>query len=419
MPLPIYNLSILDNSPRAASGAMVYVYNQPTTGITAPTFDGMGNIVPGSWTDAATPLASIYSDNAGSDPLPNPFMLDGNANGWFYAVDGLYTVVVTGSTLNAPLILVDQSLISASGSGTVFQTNGSANPNQALLNLVQGSNITLAVSGGNVTISGTAAGVAFKNNGTNNSSQTVLNLVSGTGITLTDGGGGAITIASTGGVTFKVNGTPNADQTLLNLFDGANITVTDAGSGKVTIASGYPIFQANSTPLTSSGTINFQQGSGVVITNPSAGTVNIAVASSFQPVLQQATVLISSAQLLALRATPVSLIVAQGSSSVIVVDSVVLEFIPDTTPYSTVSTADLAVYVDTTKATTFTGDSTALIDQSAKTFEILSPTAAKFFTTDAHSDNTACFIANVSGAEYTAGNGTLNVTVNYYVVQVV
>ncbi len=418
MPLPIYNLSILDNTPRGVGGASVYVYTQPTTGITAPTFDGNGNIVPGSWSTSATPLATIYSDNAGSDPLPNPFKLDGNGNGWFYAVDGLYTVVVNGGTLNAPLILVDQSLISASGSGTVFETNGVTNSTQALLNLVQGSNITITETGGNVTISGAASAITFKTNGTNNSSQTLFDLSAGAGITLTDEGSGVIQISVSGGLSLEVNGTPNASQALLNLVNGSHVTITDAGGGDVSIAADYPGFQANSTPLSSTATINFQQGAGILITNPSAGTVNIAVAPSYQPVLQQVQVTLSSAELLALHATPIQVLPAQGSNTVIVVDNVVLEFVPNTTPYASVATSDLAVYVDTTKATTFTGDSTGLIDQTAKTFELFAKSTTNFFTTDAHSDNQPCMIANVGAGNFTAGDGTVVVTVNYYVLAV-
>jgi hypothetical protein len=419
MALPIYQLSILNNVPQQASGALVYVYTQPTTGITPPTEDGAGNSTPGVWTPSAAPLATIYFDNAGADQMPNPFQLDGNANGWFYATSGLYTIVVTGSNLATALILVDQALLTTSAGGTTFETNGVTNSNQALLNLVQGSNITITSSGGNTTISGTAAGVTFKTNSTNNSSQVLLNLIAGAGVTLTDGGGGAITIASSGGLSLEVNGTPNGSQSLLNLVNGSHVTITDDMSGDITFAADYPAFQANSTPLTSTATINFQQGSGIVITNPSAGTVNIAASSALSPVIQNIQVTLSSAQILLLHTTPIQILPAQGTGTVIGIDSVQFEFVPVTTAYASVSTADLAVYVDTTKATNFTGDSTGLIDQTAKTFEIVTATTNKFFTTDAHSDNTGCFIANVGTGNYTTGDGTLVVNLNYYVIAVV
>jgi hypothetical protein len=356
---------------------------------------------------------------AGADPLPNPFQLDGNANGWFYATSGLYTIVVVGSNLAQPLILVDQALLTTSAGGTSFETNGTVNSNQALLNLVQGTNMTISASGGNITFNSSASPITLEVNSSSASSQTLQNLIAGSGITITDGGSGQITFASTGGVSFEVNGTPTSSQSLINFVSGTNVTITNPSAGEVLIASAYPAFQVNSTPLTSSTTINYQQGTGITITNPSAGTVNIALASSFAPVIQSTQTTVSSAQLLLLHTTPVQILPAQGSGTLIVIDSVQFEFDPDTTAYTSVSTADIAVYVDTTQATNFKGDSTGLIDQTAKTFEIVTPSGNKFFTTDTHSDNQPVMIANIGSGNYATGNGTLVVNVNYYLVAVV
>jgi hypothetical protein len=416
MALPIYQLSILDNVPRAASGAQVYVYTQPTTGITPPTEDGAGNSTPGTWSTAATALASIYSDNAGADALPNPFTLDGNASGWFYATEGLYTVVIVGSTLATPLIFVDQALLTTSAGGTTFETNGVANTNQALLNLVQGANITLSASGGNITISGTAAAVSFEINGTAASSQVVQNLIAGSGMTITDGGSGDITFASTGGVTLQVNGTPNSDQSLLNLFDGANVTITDAGSGKVTIASAYPIFQANSTPLTSSGTINFSPGTGITITNPSAG--NVLITSTTSDEVQQVTVTLTASQIIALNGTPFQLVPAPGAGFINVPISVMFEFNEVGAAFAGVSTNDLLVYYNTTKSTNLTGTSTGLLDQTVQTFEQCTPGTTNIFSTNAQAVNQPIMLSSPS--TFTGGGtSTLDVTVFYITVAVV
>lgn len=416
MPLPRYDLAILDNVPRAASGALVYVYTQPTSPVLT---NADGTLIdPTPWSPSMGGLATIYTDNAGSFPLSNPFPLDGNGNGWFYAVSEQYTIVINGGTLAGPSILVDQNLILAAGGGASFETNGVLNTVQTLLNLVQGSNITLAATGGNVTINGTASGVTFKTNGTNNSSQVILNLVAGTGVTLVDGGSGAITIASSGGITLKTNSVTNGSQSILNLKDGAHFHFTDDGIGGITGAVTWQVFQQNTTPLSAQDVINFQNGANIQFSNPSAGNVQADV-FGITDAVQTATLAITSAQLKTLRATPLSILSAQGPATLVEIIKGTLEFIPVTTPYSTVSTADLAIYVDTGKATVFTGDSTGLIDQAAKTFESLTPTAAKFFTTNALSTNQPVMIANVSGAEYTAGDGTLFVKICYIVTAVV
>jgi len=76
----------------------------------------------------------------------------------------------------------------------------------------------------------------FETNGTPNATQSVLNVVQGTGITAVNSGG-TVTISSTvSGPTLETNGTPNASQALLNLVSGANVTVTNTGGGNVSIS---------------------------------------------------------------------------------------------------------------------------------------------------------------------------------------
>jgi hypothetical protein len=416
MALPIYNLSVLDNVPRAASGAQVYVYTQPTTGITPPTFDG-SIITPGSWSTAATPLATIYADNGGSVPLPNPFNLDGNGNGWFYAVSGVYTVVVTGGTLASPLILADQALLTTSAGGLTLQTNGSANSNQALLNLVQGSNITITNSGGNTTISGTATAITFKINGTNATSQVLQNLVAGSGITISDGGSGNITFASTGGLSLEVDGTPNTDQGLLNLKHGTHTTVVDDGSGGVTIDSAYPVFQANSVALTSSGTVNLQPGSGISITNPSAGNVLISSTASID--VNQLTATLTAAQILALNVTPIQLVPAPGAGFINVPIAVLFEFNEVGAAFAGVHTGYLVVYYNTTKSSNLSGDSTGLLDQTVQTFEQCTPGTTNIFSTSAQAVNQPIMLYNNAAAYTGGGTSTLDVTVLYTTYAVV
>lgn len=81
--------------------------------------------------------------------------------------------------------------------------------------------------------------LVLKTNGVNNGSQSILNLANGSGMTISDNGSGTITFVSSGGagLTLQTNTVNNGSQTLLNLVQGAGITLADNGSGNVTITS--------------------------------------------------------------------------------------------------------------------------------------------------------------------------------------
>src|SRR5581483_7116770 len=275
----------------------------------------------------------------------------------------------------------------------------------------QGSNITVSESAGTVTIASSASPITLQTNGVNNPSQTTLNLQQGSNITLA-ASGGTVTITGAAGATFKTNGTTNTVQNILNLIAGSNMTLTADGSGGVTFVAATPVFEVNGTNLTTQTPVNFQSTSNITVSNPSAGNVSFTL-SNITDAIKVVQTTLSSAQLLALKTTPVQLLAAPGANLQYVIQRVALEFVPNTTPYATVSTADISVYTDTTQASAFKGDSTGLLDQSAKTYELVAATTTKFFTTDAHSTNQPLMVANVAASNYTAGNGTCVVTVYY------
>ena len=61
----------------AVPGAQVFVCTQPANIVFPP-----------------TPLAAIYSDSAGLVPVQQPLLTDGFGHTKFYALSGLYTVIV-------------------------------------------------------------------------------------------------------------------------------------------------------------------------------------------------------------------------------------------------------------------------------------------------------------------------------------
>ncbi len=80
----------------------------------------------------------------------------------------------------------------------LLETNGSINPDQQVLNLVQGAGMSISVDAlGNTQISNALTALLLETDGTPNADQSVLNLVTGSGITLTPSGGN-VTISTVG-----------------------------------------------------------------------------------------------------------------------------------------------------------------------------------------------------------------------------
>jgi hypothetical protein len=167
----------------AVPGALVYVCNQPANTLLPP-----------------TPLATIYSDVNGVNPIIQPLATDGFGHYDFYALAGVYTIIIVSSG-SVQQVYPDQTVGNVGSTGLILQTNDVDNGDQFLLNIKQGANITITDDGaGNVLITGTPGNaLSLKTNGVANGSQSLLDLVAGTDITLSDNGSGRVTITSTAG----------------------------------------------------------------------------------------------------------------------------------------------------------------------------------------------------------------------------
>ena len=183
----------------AVAGAQIYICLQPSNSAFLP----------------PSPLALIYSD-AGLTPITQPIISDGFGHYDFYALPGLYTVIVAyGGKVQQ--VYPDQSIGGAGTGGSspiLLETNNTPNFNQNVLNLIQGSGITIATDNlGNSTFTNIGTGAVSGPTTTNQilittSSTTsvwesvtnVFNTVPRTAaISYTiDGGGSAITTGSKG-----------------------------------------------------------------------------------------------------------------------------------------------------------------------------------------------------------------------------
>lgn len=139
----------------AVPGAQIFVCTQPAN---APS-----SLVPVS----PSPQASIFSDSGGLVPITQPIITDGFGHYDFYAAPGLYTVLVyqngllqqtypdqsvggigSGGGVNLVAganITIVGSVISATG-GTTLESEGTANPNQSILNLASDWNTGIYVA---------------------------------------------------------------------------------------------------------------------------------------------------------------------------------------------------------------------------------------------------------------------------------
>lgn len=136
-----------------------------------------------------------------------------------------------------------------------------------------------------------------------------------------------------------------------------------------------------------------------------------------QPALTRRVVL-TSAQLLALRATPQIVIPAPGVGFVIEVETVMLRYVFNSVAYTLNAGTIRAFYGPVANAVPlFANAAVGLIDQAANRSNVGLLALATGNLTDALGLNQPIFIANDGAAEFTLGNGTLQVTLVYTIFQ--
>jgi hypothetical protein len=126
---------------------------------------------------------------------------------------------------------------------------------------------------------------------------------------------------------------------------------------------------------------------------------------------------ITSAQLKALKATPQVLLPAPGAGLAYVVEEVSLRCNYIATAY-TLNAGTLIIYQGpVANAIPLTADMSAVLTPAAVTDIVGQPTISPGAKSQAQSENVAITIANAGAAEFTLGDGSLNVILTYGVVQ--
>jgi hypothetical protein len=131
--------------------------------------------------------------------------------------------------------------------------------------------------------------------------------------------------------------------------------------------------------------------------------------------VQTATVTLTSAQLLHLKAAPVQLVAAPGSGMAINAISAVLQYKFNSAAYaSPAGGTGFEISFSGESGSYLTGPAVGFIDQSASRISQLSPGGP--VCSQANAENAPLIIRNMDGAEWTSGDGTVVVTVHYTVV---
>ena len=125
----------------------------------------------------------------------------------------------------------------------------------------------------------------------------------------------------------------------------------------------------------------------------------------------------SSAALLALKTTPLLLIPAPGPGLAIIVHSVSLKLNFGTTAY-TLNAGTLKFFIGTTaNAVAITGDLSAILTQASSKENVGVPALASGIQSVANIENQGIFLGNDGTANYTLGDGTLDIVIAYQIVQ--
>ena len=132
---------------------------------------------------------------------------------------------------------------------------------------------------------------------------------------------------------------------------------------------------------------------------------------------RQATVELSSANLLALRATPIQVIAAPGAGKFIVIEKAVIFYHPGGAQYNVAGGGDIELLLGSNQpfATACSTNENILTQASECVGNFIVYNAADYDTLS-NMENLALNVKNVGGGEYTTGTGTATLVVQYSVM---
>ncbi len=155
------------------------------------------------------------------------------------------------------------------------------------------------------------------------------------------------------------------------------------------------------------------QGNTATTGNTTSGTFN-GIVAPLQARL--GLIQVSSAQLLALRATPVSLLVAPGAGKYLKILGIDMHYTFVTGAYTNTNAALKVFYGPVASAKAITADQTALLLNTVNAHTLGIANTVQASLTDAQALNVAINLGNDGSAEFLVGAGTLEVAIAYAIV---
>jgi hypothetical protein len=324
------------------------------------------------------PGTYVSGGTVATSALPNPFLTDQLGNFFFYALAGIYTVQLYGTALPNQLVLADQNVVAGGGSGSVTSV-GLTMPAE------------FSVAGSPVSASGTLA--------VTKATETANTVFAGP----TSGGAAQPTFRTL----------VAADLT------GVAGTVTSVGH-TLTVPS---IFSSTvvGSPITGAGTLAdtitlTNENANLVFAGPSSGAAGVptfrSIVSSDFPFTSTA---LTSVNLLALLATPITLVPAPGVGFAIVPTMIFVKFFGGSVAYTD---AGGAVSFSAGSATLpLTSNNIFLVTTSPnKRLQSFAWSGATDTAANPPTDDNAPLTISKATNNFAAGNGTATIIVYYLIL---
>src|SRR6516164_7036758 len=327
----------------------------------------------------ANPGTYIAGGTVVTSALPNPFATDTLGNFFFYAAAGIYTVQIYDSLSRiTPLVLADQNVVAGGGSGSVTSVA-----------LAMPAEFT--VSGSPITGAGTLTATKANQN---------ANLI----YAGPSGGGPAAP-------TFR---------TLVSADMPAGTGTVTSVAHTLTVPG---IFTSGVTgsPITTSGTIADtitlnNQNANLVWAGPASGA---AAQPTFRSLVAQdfpfVSVSLSSAQILALQTTPVTLVAAPGVGFTIIPILIVIKFFGGTVAYTDAGGA--VSFVNGSMSASLASNAIFLVTATPnRRIQSFPWPGATDTAGNPPSDDNAALTIQKATNQFAAGNGTAAILVWFYTV---
>jgi hypothetical protein len=408
----------------------------------------VGNVV--TALSVTNPGLYVSGGTVATSALPNPFLTDNQGNYFFYAPAGTYTVQIydTLGRISTQLLLIDQPIVvGGAGSGSVTSVG-----------LIVPAEFTVSGS----PISGSGAITIGKATVAQNSFYAGLS-AGGAGLPVFRAivaadlpvGGGTVTsvtltVAVPAYMGAVITGSPLTTSGTLNITltfnnENANLVFAGPSSGgaaapgfRALVTADMPVgtgtvtsvtltmpaeFTVAGSPITTSGTLAITKANAAqnsffagLATGGSGTPVFRAIVAADLPgtLLQQSTTVLSSANLLALLATPITLVAAPGVGFVIVPHFILIKFFGGAAAYTDIGGAVQFVQGSITVALATNAIFLVTVSPTKRLQQFPWPGGTDTAGNPPTDDNAPLQINKITN-NFAAGNGTATIIVTYII----